>query len=133
MDNSTHDIRLANWKEIVRQCQSRPAGTTCKTWLAENNINEKQYYYWQRRIRNLVYQELQNKQLPAATTHQAVTFAEMKFSTDPGMKLNSSIPTSGIPSIHPDVLIRTPYLEIGMFNSASKDLIGSILKEINHA
>lgn len=30
MDQSTHEVRLAHWKEVVAQCQSRPEGMTAK-------------------------------------------------------------------------------------------------------
>ena len=46
MDQLTHTVRRSNWINIIRQCQDRPAGTTAKQWLAENDISEKSYYYW---------------------------------------------------------------------------------------
>ena len=45
MDQLTHTVRRSNWIKIIRQCQDRPAGTTAKQWLAENDISEKSYYY----------------------------------------------------------------------------------------
>ena len=41
MDQLTHTVRRSNWINIIRQCQDRPAGTTAKQWLAENDISEK--------------------------------------------------------------------------------------------
>ena len=40
MDQLTHNVRRSNWINIIRQCQDRPAGTTAKQWLAENDIWE---------------------------------------------------------------------------------------------
>lgn len=54
MDQLTHNVRRSNWINIIRQCQDRPAGTTAKQWLAENDISEKSYYYWLRKIRREV-------------------------------------------------------------------------------
>lgn len=51
MDQITHEVRLANWKSIVEQCQTRPEGQTAKQWLREHGISEKNYYYWQRKVR----------------------------------------------------------------------------------
>jgi len=51
MDKSTHEIRLAQWKRIIEQCQHRPEGQSIKQRLADNQIKEKTYYYWQRKIR----------------------------------------------------------------------------------
>ena len=37
MDQSTHDIRRANWLTIINQCQTRPSNMSVRQWLAENN------------------------------------------------------------------------------------------------
>ena len=36
MDQITHEVRLAQWAEIIRNCQLRPEGQTTKEWVAEN-------------------------------------------------------------------------------------------------
>jgi len=33
MDKITHEVRLAQWAEVVKQCQSRPSGMSANTWL----------------------------------------------------------------------------------------------------
>ena len=57
MDQLTHNVRRSNWINIIRQCQDRPAGTTAKQWLVENDISEKSYYYWLRKIRREVCEQ----------------------------------------------------------------------------
>ena len=44
MDQLTYTVRRSNWINIIRQCQGRPAGTTAKQWLAENDISEKNFH-----------------------------------------------------------------------------------------
>lgn len=51
MDRITHQVRLANWTEIIEQCKNRPAVITAKQWLRDNGISDKSYYYWLRKIR----------------------------------------------------------------------------------
>ena len=57
MDKSTHEIRLAHWKQIIEQCQSRPKSQTAKQWLEEHDISDKAYYYWLRKIRRTIYDQ----------------------------------------------------------------------------
>ena len=57
MDQLTYTVCRSNWINIIRQCQDRPAGTTAKQWLAENDISEKSYYYWLRKIRRKVCEQ----------------------------------------------------------------------------
>ena len=75
MDQSSHEIRLANWIQIINNCQSRPKEQTTKQWLAENQISEKQYYYWLRKVRKQAYAdskamlpEVQKDHFPAAVS-----------------------------------------------------------------
>ena len=75
MDQSTHEIRLANWMQIINNCQSRPKEQTTKQWLTENQISEKQYYYWLRKVRKQAYSdskvmlpEVQRGHAPAAVS-----------------------------------------------------------------
>ena len=51
MNQTTHEVRIANRTQIVNNCQSCPKGQTTKQWLSENQIPEKQYYYWLRKVR----------------------------------------------------------------------------------
>lgn len=50
MDQSTNDVRRANWLTIINQCQTRPSDMSVKQWLVENGIKEKAYYYWLRKF-----------------------------------------------------------------------------------
>ena len=35
MDKCTHDVRRANWLNIINQCQERPANVTVHQWLKD--------------------------------------------------------------------------------------------------
>lgn len=65
MDQSTHDVRMTNWLNIISRCQNRPAGISAKQWLAENDVNEKSYYYWLRKVRQEAYEH--RSELPDVT------------------------------------------------------------------
>ena len=73
MDQSTHDVSMTNWLNIISQCQNRPTGISAKQWLAENDVNEKSYYYWLRKIRREAYEH--RAELPDVTKLPDVTNA----------------------------------------------------------
>ena len=77
MDKTTHEVRMAHWKEIVRRCQARPIGMNAKEWLIQNDVSCKQYYYWLRLIHFKAYEEMKDRSLPAAQNESPVTFAEV--------------------------------------------------------
>lgn len=74
MDQSTHDVRRANWLNIVKRCQGRPADVSVRQWLADNGIKEKAYYYWLRKFRKETYDQMQ---VPAVAQPAEVSFAEI--------------------------------------------------------
>ena len=41
----------------VAKSAYRPSGMSANTWLKENGIAVKNYYYWQRRVRNEAYNQ----------------------------------------------------------------------------
>lgn len=125
MDQSTHDVRRANWLTIVNQCQTRPSGTSVKQWLAENDIKEKAYYYWLRKFRKEAYNQMQ---LPATTTE--VAFAEVT------MPVPVAVPDATVENISgtsPVAVIKCNGLTIELSNNISEGLLNRLLQEVVHA
>lgn len=128
MDQITHDVRTAQWAEIVRKCHERPENQSAKNWLNENGINEKQYYYWQRRLRNMAAGTT-NKSLPTTRSSGEVTFIEMPSPNElPGKRMEEVTINSGLAA-----LIRVGGLEIELHNGISDELLGKILKVTAYA
>ena len=128
MDQITHDVRTAQWAEIVRKCHERPENQSAKNWLNENGINEKQYYYWQRRLRSMAAGTT-NKSLPTTRSSGEVTFIEMPSPNElPGKRMEEVTIDSGLAA-----LIRVGGLEIELHNGISDELLGKILKVTAYA
>ena len=94
MDQLTHTVRRSNWINIIRQCQDRPAGTTAKQWLAENDISEKSYYYWLRKIRREVCEQEGLQEVTNCSGHN--TGANRPGSNDSGCSDQIRPPDAGI-------------------------------------
>ena len=123
MDKTTHDIRIANWKMIIERCQSRPQGQSVKQWLADNQVPEKQYYYWLRKVRKAAYQEM-NASLPAVTnTAASVPVAFAEFS---GQELFEARPNAA-------VIIKTSKSTIEISSDVSETLMVRLVKAVAHA
>lgn len=122
MDKTTHELRLADWQTIVANCLSRPAGQSKKQWLAEHEVPEKPYYYWQRKVRRMAYGELQAES-PAAVP-AAYEFAEI-----PLLHAPDTIPEAAAPA----AVIRKGNIVIELNNSVTDHLLGRILEVISHA
>lgn len=126
MDNSTHEIRLAHWKQIIEQCQSRPKEQTAKQWLEEHDISDKAYYCWLRKIRRTIYdQSVTNGTLPVVSQEQELSFAQMPDSYLKGY-LSSF-------SFEPVAVIKTPATTLAVSNEVSDHVLTQLMKAVSHA
>ena len=121
MDNTTHEMRLAGWKQIIENCQARPDGQTVKQWLAEQGIQEKNYYYWLRKVRKTTYELMTKEQAPVSSP-LGLSFAEIP--------MRRTVTPAG-PS-QSDVVIQKGRLRIELNNSISDELLVRILETISH-
>ena len=122
MDQITHEVRLANWKAIIEQCQARPKGQTAKQWMVENDISDKQYYYWLRRVRAAA---IKKNQIPALLEPEkqlpTVSFAEIP--------VKELLPSEESPAI----VIKTKKSTIEIPTAVSDALVVKIVKAVAHA
>jgi hypothetical protein len=116
MDNITHEMRLAHWADQIRECHN--SGMTVRAWCAANNIGEKKYFYWQRRVRKAVVPGLP---LPVSIGCQNVPFVEIPLPTAAG-SFGSA-----------DIVLRTCNCVFEIRNTASTALLELLLKAVSHA
>lgn len=129
MDQTTHTVRNSKWKDIILQCQNRPAEMSAKQWMAENQISEKAYYYWQRKFRKEAFEQMNNSLvLPTVQRNSEVSFAEIRI-PEP-KKLVSDIIHE---NIKPTAVIKTAAMTIALSNEISDNLLSRILQKVSHA
>lgn len=127
MDQLTHNVRRANWLNIINQCQERPANVTVRQWLKDNDIKEKSYYYWLRKFRKESYDQMQ---LPMTTESPAeISFVEIAA---PAVS-EKVIPTQKLPNSNTTAAIRTGGITLEISNDISDALLSQLLKEVLHA
>lgn len=129
MDQLTHTVRRSNWINIIRQCQDRPAGTTAKQWLAENDISEKSYYYWLRKIRREVCEQ---EGLQEVTNSSALSFVEIPVKTALDTTPVPTVPAA-MAAMTPVAVIRSGRLTLELSNDISESLLCRLLQEVLHA
>ena len=129
MDQLTHTVRRSNWINIIRQCQDRPAGTTAKQWLAENDISEKSYYYWLRKIRREVCEQ---EELQEVTNPSALYFVEIPVKTALDTTPVPTVPAA-MAAMTPVAVIRSGRLTLELSNDISESLLCRLLQEVLHA
>lgn len=100
-----------------------------KEWLASNDINEKQYYYWQRRVRQEAYAAMMMDQTgQIALKHSEVTSVAFAEITPP-----DPISESAKSDFRADAVIHFSGGSVALSNSVSPELLHRIVEELNHA
>ncbi len=134
MDKEVYEVRLANWRQVIQRCQVRPAGTTQKEWLKQNEIPETQFYYWLRKIRKETLAEIAATNgstavaptVDGTTTDEPVAFAEIDLT-----KMQNDM--DPCPSFQAAAVIRFGQLSVELSNNADEHLISGILGAVSHA
>ena len=122
MDQSTHDVRRANWFNIITECQQRPAGVSIRQWLSDNGIKEKAYYYWLRKFRREACGQIQ---FPAVTEQAEVSFAEFHVPASAPVKLTAA--SNAVATI------RANGITLEIAGDISEVLLRMLLQEVIHA
>lgn len=130
MDQITHTVRNSKWKDIILQCQNRPAEMSARQWMTENQISEKSYYYWQRKFRKDAYEHISISPavLPVIQGNSEVSFAEIRI-PEPKKSVSDIIPET----IKPTAVIKTATMTIALSNDIADNLLSRILLEVSHA
>jgi len=115
MDKITHEMRLTQWTSIVRKC--RNSGMSIRSWCIENNINEKQFHYWQRRVRGEVFKNLKKTEL-----ENNPTFVQLPVPAD----------SIGSSSFKADIIIHTGNSTLELSNTVSEELLSKVLKVLSN-
>lgn len=125
MDNITHEMRESQWAAIIEECLA--SGMKKTTWCRENNISDKQFFYWQRRLREKAYAEKKALLVSGDTLSTEIKPVFAEITADIQEKS---------PVIHtgfcPDIIIHSGSTVIEISNSASPSLLAA-LRGIFHA
>ena len=118
-------VRLQQWAEQIRDCQSRPKGMDVETWCAQNNLTKANYYYRLRRVREVCLDQVQNA---------APTFFEMPTTSD--RKMPETIhKTAAEDSTNPVPVIRIKTengISAEVFSNASPEMLSYLIEAFHH-
>lgn len=116
MDKITHEMRMVNWTKLIQDCLS--SGLSKKEWCLQNHVNEKTFYYWQRKIRKEAYED---QAVSKPVNHEA-GFVEI-----PALpKMQESTTTS----VSAKILVNGSTIEI--VDSASDEFLHRLLRTLSY-
>ena len=108
-----HQHNLQIWTQTVGECKK--SDMTVKDWCLENEVNEKRFYYWQRRVREEVL-------APAiASKNDSTTFVQIP----------NAVPMAPA-AFQPDMVLNYGNLRMELKNSVSSELLAEVIQVIRH-
>ena len=78
MDKITHKVRCEQWTAIINECLA--SGMPKTTWCKANGISDKQFFYWQRILRQEAYQQMESQSASPASSALVPDVKEEKSS-----------------------------------------------------
>lgn len=66
IDKITHKVRCEQWTAIINECLA--SGMPKTTWCKANGISDKQFFYWQRILRQEAYQQMESQSASPASS-----------------------------------------------------------------
>lgn len=111
-------VRLQQWAEQVKDCQSRPAGMKVDAWCNQNGISKANYYYRLRRVRETCL----------ASQNNETSFVELP------VPQTTNVQPIVIPDTATVAILRGPNdLSVEITSNASPEIICSLIGALAYA
>lgn len=126
MDERVHEVRKKNWVEIIEACNA--SGQNKSEWCRENGISLRQFYYWQKKLREELYEAARSKECAGLACYTGnrpgVIFAEVP---------SAPMVAADGDKFCADAVIRVGAVTMELSNTASKHLLESLGRVIGNA
>ena len=118
-------VRLQQWAEQIRDCQSRPKGMDVETWCAQNNLTKANYYYRLRRVREVCLEQVQGTASAAFVELPVPTAASFESPKVPGtVTSDGAVPVMRIRN--------TKGLSAEIFCGVSPEILHHLIEAFSH-
>ncbi len=114
-------VRLTHWGQVMRE--RKESGKSIRAWCRENDIKEKTFYYWQRRLREAACEQFAEAQSPCGVSLAAPRFAEVRLAS-------AKRPVSELPESTRELRVEIGGLRIAAGSEYPVDKLASLLREL---
>lgn len=109
---------LIKWAPIIQKCRS--SGIGVRLWCRENNVSEKRFYYWERRIKGKDFRTQKKTE-----SKKQANFVEIPVPID--SSINKFTPT-----FRADMVIHAGNNVLEISNTVSENLLSMVLKVMSN-
>ena len=119
MDKITHQVRIEHWTKIMKECLN--SGMNKTEWCRANGISDKQFFYWQRILREEAFKASEELSVIPSLKEESCT-PQVSFT-------EISLPIKQEPArneFHPEAIIRKGRISVEISDSISTELLSKI-------
>ena len=114
-------VRLTHWAQIMHE--RKESGRSIRVWCRENNIKEKTFYYWQRRLREAACEGFTEAQFLSGQSLTAPRFAEVQ--------LTAAASAVALPELTHELRVEVGGLQIIAGSEYPADKLAMLLRELS--
>lgn len=137
MDKAIMSVRMKKWVDILQEAAA--SGLPKVTWCEQNGINRRQFFHWQKKIREFVLEQHPELGLSVpdgqirAMNNQMTSSLPVFYELKP-QAAQASIPEKApISSFSAEAMIQLGQYQVYVGNAASEKTLAMILSAIQHA
>ncbi len=124
MDQKAYEIRRSRWERII--LEGNRASVSKKEWCRQNGINEKSFYYWQKKIRMAAIENANSVQ--AIAPSNTSSFVEIPFRENSYSSEDSSLHVSS-----PELMLQVNDCRIFITGSIQENTLRTVMKVVRNA
>ena len=140
MDKGVMSVRMKKWAGILQEANA--SGLTKTEWCERNGINRRQFFHWQKRIREFVLEQNPDlglsivsggmrdlRAINSQITSSLPVFCELK----PTNELSAGVCSADDVSFSAGAMIHFGEYKVHVADSISENVLSMILAVIRHA
>ena len=126
MDQKSLAVRRAQWAQIVHEVNNAPV--TKKEWCAQNGINLKAFYYWQRKFRKQAIEASETSSALQVQVTQPPSFVELTLKPEEKITSNPRLQD-------PDheLILQVDECRLFITGDIKEQTLRTVMKVIRHA
>lgn len=138
MDKAIMSVRMKKWAGILQEAAA--SGLPKVTWCEQNGIDRRQFFHWQKKIREFVLEQHPELGLSVpdgqirAVNNQMTSSLPIFYELKPQAAMSSSAPANNSdPSFSAEAMIQLGQCRVYVGNVTSERTLSMILSVIQHA
>lgn len=140
MDKAVMSVRMKKWAGIIQEAAT--SGLTKSAFCAQNGIDRRQFFYWQKQIREYVLQNNPDLGLPTPVHGQMQQIREVNSQIMPSLPVFCELkPRKELSAVRPasetnfsaGAMIQLGEYQIYIGDSVTEKTLSMILSVIRHA